>query len=99
MQSPYALRCLMAVIINPFKPIGISNYYQLTTSMVGRLYFLIIFRFQDTMYHFVSKQWILDQTPHFVASDLGMDCLSMFHKKNIKHKWVTTFRKSQPKET
>ena len=29
-----------------------------------------------------------DQTPHSVASDLGMRCLSMSLKKNARHLWV-----------
>ena len=29
-----------------------------------------------------------DQTPHSVASDLGLHCLSMSHKKDARHIWV-----------
>ena len=29
-----------------------------------------------------------DQTPHSVASDVGMHCLSMSHKKYTRHIWV-----------
>ena len=26
-----------------------------------------------------------DQTPHSLASDLGLDCLSVSHKKDVRH--------------
>ena len=29
-----------------------------------------------------------DQTPHSVASDLGLHYLPMFHKKDTRHIWV-----------
>ena len=29
-----------------------------------------------------------DQTPHSVASDLGLHCLPMPHKKDARHIWV-----------
>ena len=29
-----------------------------------------------------------DQTPHSVASDLGLHCLPMSHKKRARHIWV-----------
>ena len=29
-----------------------------------------------------------DQTPHFVASDLGLHYLPMYHKKDSRHTWV-----------
>ena len=29
-----------------------------------------------------------DQTPHSVASDLGLHYLPMFHKKDARHIWV-----------
>ena len=29
-----------------------------------------------------------DQTPHSVASDLGLHSLSMSHKKDARHIWV-----------
>ena len=29
-----------------------------------------------------------DQTPHSVASDLGLHCLPMCHKKDVRHIWV-----------
>ena len=29
-----------------------------------------------------------DQKPHSVASDLGLHCLSMSHKKDARHIWV-----------
>ena len=29
-----------------------------------------------------------DQTPHSVASDLGLHCLPMSHKKDASHIWV-----------
>ena len=29
-----------------------------------------------------------DQTPHSVASDLGLHYLSMFHRKDARHIWV-----------
>ena len=30
----------------------------------------------------------LDQTLHSVASDLGLHCLTMSHKKDVRHIWV-----------
>ena len=30
----------------------------------------------------------LDQKPHSVASDLGLHCLPIFHKKDARHTWV-----------
>ena len=29
-----------------------------------------------------------DQTPHSVASDLGLHCLPMSHKKDARHTWI-----------
>ena len=29
-----------------------------------------------------------DETPHSVASDLGLHCLPMSHKKDARHIWV-----------
>ena len=29
-----------------------------------------------------------DQTPHSVASDLGLHCLSMSYKKDARHIWA-----------
>ena len=29
-----------------------------------------------------------NQTPHSVASDLGLHCLPMSHKKDARHIWV-----------
>ena len=29
-----------------------------------------------------------DQTPHSVASDLGLHCLPMSHKKDARHIWA-----------
>ena len=29
-----------------------------------------------------------DQTPHSVASDLGLHCLPLSHKKDARHIWV-----------
>ena len=29
-----------------------------------------------------------DQMPHFVASDLGLHCLPMSHKKDSRQMWV-----------
>ena len=29
-----------------------------------------------------------DRTPHFVASDQGLHCLPMSHKKDARHIWV-----------
>ena len=29
-----------------------------------------------------------DQTPHSVASDLGLHCLPMSHKKDARHIWI-----------
>ena len=32
-----------------------------------------------------------DQKPHFVASDLGLTCLPMSHKKDARHIWVKNY--------
>ena len=32
-----------------------------------------------------------DQTPHSVASDLGLHCLPMSHKKDTRHIWVKMY--------
>ena len=38
--------------------------------------------------NYASKQSDADQTPHSVASDLGLPCLPMSHKKDARHIWV-----------
>ena len=35
--------------------------------------------------NYASKQWRHNQTPHSVASDLGLHYLSMSHKKDARH--------------
>ena len=37
----------------------------------------------------ISKQWNPDQTSRFAASDLGLHCLPIYHKKDASHNiWV-----------
>ena len=51
----------------------------------------------------MSKQWDPDQTMHAVAADLGLHCLLMSHKKDVRLIWVMSayqkinFLISQPK--
>ena len=76
---------------NPLKPNEISNSYQLDQSIpilrvVGR-YFFIFIQFLIIEYS-VSNSGDPDQTPHSPASDLGMHCLPMSHKKGARRIWV-----------
>ena len=43
---------------------------------------------QVLIVNYASKQWRLDQTPHSVASDLGLHYVFMSHKKDARHIWV-----------
>ena len=65
--------------INPFKP-----NYQLDLSIsvlrVVRWYFFIFI--QNLIGHSIANSGDPDQTQHFVASDLGLHCLPMSHKKD-----------------
>ena len=59
-------------------PNGISHLYQLDRSISSLRVFIFI---QILIEHSVSKQWRPDQTPRSAASDLGLCCLRMSHKK------------------
>ena len=75
--------------INPFKPNGISQCYQLDHSIsvfrvVGQ-YFSFFSNFKRNLF---ANSGEPDQTPHFVASDLVFHCLPMSHKKAARLIWV-----------
>ena len=80
----------MRTAFNPFIPNGISNRYQLKLSisvlMNVRWYFSFLFKFSKKTIQANSGD--PDQTPHFVASDLGLHYLPMSHKKDAMHIWV-----------
>ena len=68
-------------MLYPFKLNGISRSYPLDhvisiVRFVGGCFFPSIL-IEDT----VSKQWRPDQTPYSAASNLGLHCLHMFHKR------------------
>ena len=68
-----------AVNLNPFKPNSISHSYQMDQSIpflrvVGGIS--------------VTDSGYPDQTPHSVASDLGLHCLYMHHKKETRLIWI-----------
>ena len=68
---------------------GISHRYQLEQSISVfrevRWYFIFI---QILIEKYASKQYDPDQTPHFVASDLGLHYLPMSHKKDARRMWI-----------
>ena len=43
---------------------------------------------QVLIVNYASKKWRPDQTPHSVASDLGLHYVPMSHKKDARHIWV-----------
>ena len=80
----------MRTAFKPFIPNGISHSYQLEQSISVlrdvRWYFSFLFKFQKKIKQANSGD--PDQTPHSVASDLGLHCLPMSHKKDALHIWV-----------
>ena len=67
-------------VINPFKPNGISHYYQLDQ-------FFSVLRVVGRYFSYLSaNSGNPDQTPHFAASDLGLHYLPMSHKKDASLK-------------
>ena len=74
------------IIFKPFEPHGFLHPYQLDGP--------VHFRFKACLvvFFFILKSNILlaisedpDQTPRSAASNLGLHCLSMFHKKDARH--------------
>ena len=70
-------------LVNPFKPIGISRSCHLDqctfSGLLGG-----IFRFvKKIIEHYVTEQRRPGPEPQHVASDLGLHCLHMSHKKVI----------------
>ena len=70
---------------NPFMPNGISHRYQLEQSITVlrdvRWYFSFYSSFNRKIMQANSGD--PDQTPHFVALDLGLHYLPMSHKKDV----------------
>ena len=75
---------------NPFKPNRISQSYQLDQS-------ISVLRVVGSYFSFVFKFWLKileansgnpDQTPRSAASDLGLHCLPVSHKKDARLLWV-----------
>ena len=77
-------------MFNPFKPNGISHLYQMEhfISVLKDIwwYFSSLFKFQYNILQANSGD--PDQTPRSVASDLGLHCLNMSHKKDARLKQV-----------
>ena len=77
-------------MFNQFKPNGISHYYQLDQSIfvlrVVGWYFSFLFEF--LLNNLLANSGDPDQTPRFVASDLGLHCFTVFHKKDARLIWV-----------
>ena len=53
---------------------------------------VFIISIQILIDHPVRKHGDPDQTPHSVASDLGLHCLPMSYKKDARLIWVKTFQ-------
>ena len=54
------------------------------------LFFIFI---QNLREHSVSEQWRADQMPLSAASDLGLHCLPMYHKKDARLMWVNILKR------
>ena len=65
--------------VNPFKPNGISQSYQSDQSISVLMVVGGDFRFLFKIYRIFCKQTVV--TP-VAASDLGLQCLPMSHKKD-----------------
>ena len=82
----------MYAYVNPFKPIVFSHPFQLDQSIsilrvVGwYMYFSSLLKFYKKFLFANSGE--PDQTPHFGASDLVLQCLQMSHKKDAMLIWV-----------
>ena len=76
-------------LANPFKPNGISHCYQLEQSISVKggwvVFFIFIQILKETS---VNKPGEPDQTLHFAASDLVLQCLRTSHEKDARLKWV-----------
>ena len=82
----------MRTAFNPFIPNGNFHRYRLEQSISVlrdvRWYFSFLFKFLQKIMHANSGD--PDQTPHSVASDPGLHCLPMSHKKDARYIWVKT---------
>ena len=74
-------------ILNPFKPNGISYYYQLDQSI--SVLRVVGWYFYSNLNRTICKQTVeTDQMSHFAASDLGLHCLPMSLIKDTRLIWV-----------
>ena len=80
----------MRTIFNPFMLNGISHRYQLEQSISVLRDVRWFFSFYSSFNRKLCKQTVgdPDQTPHSVASDLGLHYLPMSNKKDAWHIWV-----------
>ena len=71
-------------------PNGISHRYQLEQpiSVLRDVWWYFSFLFKFLYKIMQANSGDPDQTPHSVASDLGLHCLPMSHKKDASHIWV-----------
>ena len=77
---------VLLCIINPFKPNGLSRFYQMDQSisvLIG------IFHLYS---NFKANSGDPDQTPRSMTSDLGLQCSPMSHKKDARLIWVNPFK-------
>ena len=73
----------------PFMPNGISHLYQLPLlgESISNL-MVVIYSFIFKVHSHIANSGDTDQTPHFMAADLGLHCLPMSHKKDARLIWV-----------
>ena len=79
-------------MLNPNKPNGLSHPYHLDESTFIyrglRSDFSFLFHFSKKFMQ--ANRIAPDVTPRFAASHLGLFCLPMSHKKDVKLIWVNT---------
>ena len=77
-------------VFNPFKPNRISQSYKLDRSISVLMdvgwYFSFAFKFKYNI--LLANSEDSGQTPRYAASDLGLHCLPMSHKKDAINVWV-----------
>ena len=75
--------------LNANKPNGLSHPYTLGESICHLRVSVYFFHFCSMFLKFLqAKSKDLDQTPHNAASDLGLHCLPMSHKRDARLIWV-----------
>ena len=75
--------------VNLFKPNGISHSYQLDQPIsILWVYLGGIFHFYKN-FNRIFSSGDPDQMPQPVASDLGLHCLHMSHKKDARLIWIS----------